>query len=69
MRWPVAMPTSRSAAVSRGLAASARYSAARMDRVWAWECCVSQGLTKIAIAQARRAAVRLQDMKVTCEQS
>jgi hypothetical protein len=62
------MPTSRSAAVSRGLAASARDSALRIVSVWACVCGISQGLTKIAIAHARRAAVRLQDMKVTCEQ-
>src|SRR3954464_9184056 len=62
------MPTSRSAAVRRGLAASARESAARIVSVWARVGCVSPGLAKIAIAHKRRAAVRLQDMKVTCEQ-
>ncbi|MBJ7407413.1 MAG: hypothetical protein JHD07_30570 [Bradyrhizobium sp.] len=63
MRWPVAMPMSRSAAVSRGLAASARDSALRMLKVCACDGASADPAIRHATAHARRAATLLQNMK------
>src|SRR5215469_16924107 len=57
MRWPVAIPTSRSAAVKRGLAASARASASLIVRAWEYDVPVSHGLARNAAAHARRVTV------------
>ena len=54
MRGPDAIPTSRSAAVRRGLAASARDSAARRVRVWDWAVLASQGAANMTDAHAMR---------------
>ena len=59
----VAMPTSRSAAVRRGLAESARWSAVPSVRVCACAPLVSQGLTSKAVAHAMRVA-DLENMKL-----
>ncbi|BBO06686.1 hypothetical protein SG09_60360 [Bradyrhizobium ottawaense] len=67
MRWPVAMPTSRSAAVSRGLAASARDSALRIVKVWACDGAIADPAIRHATAHARRAAILLRNIKPTCE--
>jgi hypothetical protein len=64
IRWPDAMPTSRSAAVRRGFAARARCSAVWSDNVWEYDTPVSQGLTSSADAHAIRVATLLIDMKI-----
>src|SRR6516165_9256514 len=63
MRRPVAMPISRSAAVRRGLAASARASALRKVRVCACNDPMSQGLMSNAVAHAMRAATFLENIE------
>jgi len=63
MRCPVATPTSRSAAVRRGLAASARVSASLIVSTWECESPVNHGLTRNAAAHAKRVTI-LQIMKL-----
>jgi hypothetical protein len=65
MLWPDAMPTSRSAAVSRGFAANARCSAVLRINVWEWDMPVSHGLTSNTDAHANRVAARLNDIEIT----